>query len=55
MVDNTFDNKKELLATKEDVSQLRVEIAQSKNDMIKWFVAFFVTLALMILGLYIKK
>jgi hypothetical protein len=28
------------------------EIKDSKTDMIKWFFAFFITLVLMILGLY---
>lgn len=32
--------------------QLRSEIKESKTDMIKWFFAFFITLILMILGLY---
>jgi len=32
--------------------QLRTEIKDSKTDMIKWFFVFFVTLVLMILGLY---
>jgi len=32
--------------------QLRGEIKDSKTDMIKWFFAFFITLVLMILGLY---
>lgn len=32
--------------------QLRSEIKDTKTDMIKWFFAFFVTLVLMILGLY---
>lgn len=32
--------------------QLRTEIKDSKTDMVKWFFAFFVTLVLMILGLY---
>ena len=32
--------------------QLRAEIKDSKTDMIKWFFAFFVTLAFMILGLF---
>lgn len=32
--------------------QLRSEIKDSKTDMTKWFFAFFVTLVLMILGLY---
>jgi hypothetical protein len=32
--------------------QLKGEIKDSKTDMIKWFFAFFITLVLMILGLY---
>jgi hypothetical protein len=32
--------------------QLRAEIKDTKTDMIKWFFAFFVTLVIMILGLY---
>ena len=55
VVDNKFDNQKEILATKNDIADVKIEIAQSKNDMIKWFVAFFVTQALMIIGLYLKK
>jgi len=36
------------LATKED-------LANVKADMIKWFFAFFMGLALMIIGLYFKR
>jgi len=36
-------------------SDLRAEIKEAKVDTIKWLVTLFVTLALMILGLYIKK
>ena len=32
--------------------KLRTEIKDTKTDMIKWFFAFFVTLVIMILGLY---
>lgn len=50
-VRSTIDEKLEeqipRLATKED-------LANSKIDIIKWFVAFFITLALMIVGLYFK-
>ena len=35
---------------KEDM--LNIKIADTKSEMIKWFFAFFVTLMLMILGLY---
>ncbi len=52
-------SKKEHLLTKKDLIELgaRLEnsIAQSKTDMIKWMFSFFVALALMIIGLYLKK
>lgn len=37
---------------KDDFHKLDMKIEQSKSDMIKWFFAFFITLVLMILGLY---
>lgn len=37
---------------KNDFYKLDVKIEQSKSDMIKWFFAFFITLVLMILGLF---
>ena len=37
---------------KEDMLKLNIKIADTKSEMIKWFFAFFVTLMLMILGLY---
>jgi hypothetical protein len=36
-------------------SDLRSEIKESKVDTIKWMVSLFIALAMMILGLYIKK
>lgn len=57
-VDEKLEEQIPHLATKEDLisveSTLRQEIAQSKVDMVKWFVAFFVTLTLLIVGLYFK-
>ncbi len=35
--------------------ELKNEIKESKNDMLKWFVGIFFALALMIIGLYLKK
>ena len=43
-----YMQKKDVLATKED-------LANVKADMIKWFVALFMALAGMIIGLYFKK
>ena len=39
-VSNGFENKKDVLATKQDIADLRVEIAQSKADIIKWVFIF---------------
>jgi hypothetical protein len=50
--DEEYEQKKDILATKEDIGFLRKEIAESKTDMIKWFLAFFITISLMIVGLY---
>jgi hypothetical protein len=36
-------------------SDLRSEIKESKVDTIKWMIGIFIALAMMILGLYIKK
>ncbi len=45
-------NSDKILATKQDITEVRLEIKEAKTDMIKWFFAFFITLVLMILGLY---
>ena len=41
-------NKSQILATKED-------LAHAKVDLIKWMFAFWVTIVLMFIGLYIKN
>ena len=57
----TFATKEDLrnFATKEDLAnvrgELRTEIANVKSDVIRWMFAFFVTMLLAILGLYLKK
>ena len=43
------------IATKEDIAQLKQDIAQTKVDLIKWVVGLFITLAFMLLGLYLKE
>ena len=45
-------NADKVLATKQDINEVRLEIKEVKTDMIKWFFAFFITLVIMILGLY---
>lgn len=46
----TEQSRKEV-ATKDFVDK---KVTEAKNDIIKWFVGIFITLALMIIGLYIK-
>ncbi len=55
ILDKKLDAKKDTSSTKVDITRLEVKIAQPKINMIKWVFAFFVSLALLILGLYIKK
>ena len=38
-----------------DNGELEVKIAEVKSDVIRWVFAFFVTMLLAILGLYLKK
>ena len=45
-------NADKILATRQDINDIRIEIKEVKTDMIKWFFAFFITLVVMILGLY---
>jgi hypothetical protein len=47
-INGEVENKTQKLATKED-------LANAKVDLIKWIFAFWMTLALMVIGLYLKK
>lgn len=38
-----------------EIKEVRMEIKDTKSDILKWFVGLFITLALMIIGLYLKK
>ena len=53
-VADKFIAEKQYLATKEDIAIVRKEIVDAKNDTLKWTFGFFITLVLMILGLYFK-
>lgn len=55
IIEKRFVSEKEHLATKKDIVELTAKIAESKSDMVKWMFSFFVALALMIIGLYLKK
>ena len=43
------------LATKEDISELKLKIADTKTDIIRWVFAFFIPLLLANIGLYVRK
>ena len=47
--------KEDFLKMDVKIEQVRGEIKDSKNDTLKWFIGCFIALALMILGLYLKK
>ncbi|ACU91866.1 hypothetical protein VJJ50_04620 [Capnocytophaga ochracea] len=43
-----------ILPQSEDKLATKQDLAQAKLDIIKWVVGLFITLALMIIGLYLK-
>ncbi|HLG34794.1 MAG TPA: hypothetical protein VI757_07945 [Bacteroidia bacterium] len=49
-----FDTAKDILLTKQDKVELIEKIAQSKLDMIKWMVGFWIVQMAAIIGLYLK-
>ena len=49
-VNKKFEQNKSLLATKEDISGLKVEIAHAKADLLKWQVAMWATLMIAVLA-----
>jgi hypothetical protein len=40
---------------REDILKLEIKMEQNKSELLKWFIGLFFGLALMIIGLYIKK
>lgn len=54
-----MENQSQILAASEDltraVSRLDRRISETKVDLIKWMFAFWATLVLMLIGLYIKN
>lgn len=53
-----YNEKKDVLATKEDIGQLRKEIEASKSDIVKWMFIFWIGQMAAIFGLiiqYLKK
>jgi len=58
-IKNEVEGNTQTLATKEELlkmkSELEAKISETKVDLIKWMFAFWVTLVLMIVGIYFKK
>ena len=57
-VDRKFDEKKDVLASKEDIANLEVKIERVKSDIIKWMFLFWVgqlASLMAILQLFFKK
>lgn len=42
-VNNVIEDKKEILATKEDISKLEIKIAENKSELLKWMFIFWTT------------
>lgn len=57
--ESKYQEKKDILATKQDISELRLEmrqeIANTKVDLIKWMVGFWIAQMAAIIGLYLTK
>jgi hypothetical protein len=54
-VDDKFNDAKQTLATKEDIARLDIKIAETKVDLIKWMVGFWIAQMAAIIGLYLNK
>jgi hypothetical protein len=54
-VDDKFNDAKQTLATKEDIALLDIKIAETKVDLIKWMVGFWIAQMAAIIGLYLNK
>ena len=44
-----------ILSTKQDLLQLEIRLKHKLTDQFKWVIGVFLTLAIMIIGLYLKK
>ncbi len=58
-VKEEFESSKEVLATKQDLANIRVELmekmSRDKNDILKWLFGFWVSLVLLILANWFFK
>ena len=51
----TLATKEDINLLKQDILKLENKISETKTDIIKWVFGFFITLVLIILGLYFRK
>jgi len=54
-IKDEVENKSQILASKDDLARIELKIADSKVELMRWMFALWVTLALMIIGLYLKN
>nr|WP_315155002.1 hypothetical protein [uncultured Flavobacterium sp.] len=54
-VENEIEEQSSKFSIKEDLLKLENKLAETKIDSIKWVFSFFIVIALMIIGLYLKK
>jgi len=54
-IKDELENRSQMLATKDDLKKVELKITESKVDTIKWMFAFWVTIVVMLLGLYLKS
>lgn len=50
-IEKQFDLKKDILATKQDIADLRFEMANYKSEIIKWMFIFWTTQLITMLGI----
>lgn len=51
-LDIKYENSDFRSSVREDFLKLELKLEQNKSDILKWFISLFITLFLMILGLY---
>jgi len=51
-LDLKYENSDFKSSVREDFLKLELKLEQNKSDILKWFIGLFITLFLMILGLY---
>ncbi len=43
------------LELKQDIAELKLKISDTRTDIARWLLAFFITMMLAIIGLYVRK